>query len=353
MNIKINLQNDKHFADGKPTLSASELTVGYKERKKSVNILFERVKFSIYPGDFVCLLGPNGSGKSTLLRIISGIQKPIDGEILIDGRNIAAYDSRELAKKISIVLTEIFDINNASVYSIVSMGRYPHNNWLGILRREDFEIVDNMLKVTDLLQYKDKNFFELSDGIRQKVMIARALAQDTPLILLDEPTAYLDAPSRIEIMHMLRHLAKQFRKSIIVSSHDLDLALQAADKIMLITKEKNIEIDTPEDLVLNGHFETVFNTKEVKFHPQKGIFKKKAEKKITLKIVGSKTEIFWTERALERIGISIRPDKDAFGLLQIAKQNNEILWQLNIGTETFTFYSISELLDYLSRLNFS
>lgn len=325
-------------------LSINNLAVGYKEKHKPTNILLDNINFSIFPGDFVCLIGPNGCGKSSLLRTIAGIQKPIDGEIFIGGKKITTLDRQELAKEISIVLTENFGIGGASVYSIVSLGRYPHNNWLGILRDDDLKIIKNVLHVTGLSSYINKNIFELSDGIRQKVMIARALVQDTPLILLDEPTAFLDAPSKLEIIHMLRSLAKQFNKSIILSSHDLDLVLQSADSIMLITKEQKMEIDTPEDLVLNGHFEAAFNKEEVKFSIQQGIFKMNAPRKIKLRVNGDKTETFWTERALERIGISTESGDDSDGLVTIINRNGKLEWNLNYNSQKEIFYSIGALL---------
>ena len=325
-------------------LSINNLAVGYKEKHKPANILLDNIDFSVFPGDFVCLIGPNGCGKSTLLRTIAGIQKPIDGEIFIGGKKITTLDRQELAKEISIVLTENSGIGGASVFSIVSLGRYPHNNWLGVLRDNDIKIIKNVLHVTGLFSYVNKNIFELSDGIRQKVMIARVLVQDTPLILLDEPTAFLDAPSKLEIIHMLRSLAKQFSKSIILSSHDLDLVLQSADSVMLITKEQKMEIDTPEDLVLNGHFEAAFNKKEVKFSVQQGIFKMISSQKIKLRVDGDKTETFWTERALERIGISTELGNTFDGLVTIINRNGKLEWNLDYNSQKKIFYSIGALL---------
>jgi iron complex transport system ATP-binding protein len=327
-------------------LSTNNLSIGYKEKHKPANVLIGNINFSIFPGDFVCLVGPNGCGKSTLLRTLTGIQKPISGEVLINGKEISVLDRQELSKEISIVLTESFGMVNASVNSIVSLGRYPHNNWLGILRDEDLKIIKNVLQVTGLSSYINKNILELSDGIRQKVMIARALVQDTPLILLDEPTAFLDAPSKLEIIHMLRSLAKQFNKSIILSSHDLDLALQSSDLIMLITKEQKIEIDTPEDLVLNGHFEAAFNKEDVKFSLQKGIFKMNSTRKIKLQVMGDKTETFWTERALERIGISTEPDYTPDGSVTIVKNNGKLEWHLDYNSQKNIFDSIGGLLKH-------
>ena len=329
-----------------PVLLTKNLAVGYKEKHKSTNKLIDNIELMIYPGDFACLIGPNGCGKSTLLRTLAGIQKPLSGKIIIDGIELALCDRLELSKKISIVLTENFGMVNAAVQSIVSLGRSPHNNWLGSLRSEDFKIINDVLDATGLTEFRNKNIMELSDGIRQKVMIARALAQDTPLILLDEPTAFLDAPSKLEIIHMLRVLAKQFSKSVILSSHDLDLVLQSADIIMLITKEQSIEIDTPEDLVLNGHFESAFNKDDVKFSVQQGVFKMDTGVSINLHVNGNRPETFWTERALARIGISVLPELKHDGFIDIETIDGNTEWHLNYNSKQVTCSSIGSLLKH-------
>jgi iron complex transport system ATP-binding protein len=333
-----------------PVLLTNDLAIGYREKHKAANVLVDDINLAIYPGDFVCLIGPNGCGKSTLLRTLAGIQKPLSGNIKIDGKELAECGRDELSKKTSIVLTENFGVVNTSVQSIVSLGRSPYNNWLGTMSIEDLAVINNVLEATGLTQFKEKNLQELSDGILQKVMIARALAQDTPLILLDEPTAFLDAPSKLEIIHMLRALARQFNKSIILSSHDLDLVLQSADKVVLVTKNRKIEIDTPEDLVLNGHFEAAFNKEDVKFSLRQGMFKLDASEKINLQVNGEKPETFWTERALARIGISVNPEKEHDGTINIIIRDKRTEWQLNYKSGTEIFYSISELLKRLKAV---
>lgn len=330
-----------------PVLLTNNLAIGYREKHKEANLLIDDIELAIFPGDFVCLIGPNGCGKSTLLRTLAGIQKPISGNIIIDGKDLVACERYELSKKISIVLTENFGVVNTSVQSIVSLGRSPYNNWLGTMRSEDMAIINNVLNATGLMPYKEKNLQELSDGILQKVMIARALAQDTPLILLDEPTAFLDAPSKLEIIHMLRSLARQFNKSIILSSHDLDLVLQSADTVILVTKNRKIEIDTPEDLVLNGHFEAAFNKQDVKFSPEQGMFRLEASEKINLHVNGGKTETFWTERALARIGISVNPQTRCDGTIEITNSGQKTEWHLNYNSKREICTSINELLKHL------
>lgn len=334
---------------GKTVLEIKNLSIGYRGRKDSQNVLLEKINLSVMPGEFVCLLGPNGCGKSTILRTISGIQKPLAGAILLDGEELVKLERPDIAKKISIALTENIGMGNISVYSLVSMGRYPYSHWLGILREEDFKIIDHSLEVTGMLEYKDKSYDELSDGLRQKAIIARALAQDTPIILLDEPTAFLDITSKLEIMQMLRVLTNKFNKSIILSSHDLDLALQSADTIWLITNDKRVQVDVPEDLVLNGHFEKAFNRNDIKFQIDKGIFKFEHPGNTRLKLIGKGIETFWTERALDRIGISIDNNFKGNGILSINKKQNETEWILTRESSEFRFNSIAGLLNFLKQ----
>ena len=328
-------------------LNTGNLKIGYKGKKSVDNVLLTDINLTVREGEFVCILGPNGCGKSTLLRTISGIQKPLSGRILIENKELSQLERSDIAKIISIALTENISMGSISVYSLVSMGRYPYSHWLGILRDEDFKIIDHALEVTGMMPYRDKSYDELSDGLKQKTIIARALAQDTPVILLDEPTAFLDITSKLEIMQMLRLLANKFDKSIILSSHDLDLALQTADTIWLITHENSIRVDVPEDLVLNGHFERAFNRNEIKFQIDKGIFKFEHRSPTRLKICGEGAEVFWTERALDRIGISCDDTTDENGTLIIEKKENKILWKLIHKNGTENFNSIAELINYL------
>ncbi|MCX6168510.1 MAG: ABC transporter ATP-binding protein [Ignavibacteriales bacterium] len=333
-----------------PILFTKNLAVGYKVKKSNDYILLDGLNLSVERGELICLLGSNGCGKSTLLRTLTGVQKPILGDIYIENKSIKSFERPQLAKVLSIVLTENLSADGISVFSLVSMGRYPHNNWLGMLTENDFKIINHILDITGLTPYKSKLFTELSDGFKQKVMIARALAQDTPLILLDEPTAYLDIPTRIEILDLIKSMTRQFNKAIIFSSHDLDLALQTADVIWLITKDQRIEVDAPEDLVINGHFEKAFNKKEVKFYPQRGIFKIDRATDTRINVKGDQLEVIWTERALERIGISTEGDQKIAAEIQIEKVNDRLFWNLEINSESHQFSSINELIKYFKKM---
>lgn len=250
----------------------------------------------------VCLIGPNGSGKSTLLRTLAGLQQPLSGKSVINGVDIQKISNKERALLISLVLTDRIDIENATVKSIVAMGRHPHTNWWGSVNKETETQVQKAILMVHLENKADKLISELSDGEKQRVMIAKAFVQDTPIIILDEPTAHLDLPNRVEIMLLLHKLAHETGKTVIISTHELDMALQAADRVWLLTAEKGIEVGVPEDLVLNGRFNEAFRSDNYVFNPTNGNFSMnyKLDKQVSLQ--GDKTRMYWTLRALARAG---------------------------------------------------
>ncbi len=336
--------------ENKHIIKTADLSVGYHPGEADEIRVLDDINLSITAGELVCLIGPNGCGKSTLIRTITGMQPSLAGSITIDDADLENLNRNELAKQISVVLTDYFSISNMTAFSLVSMGRYPHNGWFGKLRDFDLEIINNAIELTGLTELKNQNISELSDGIRQKTMIARALAQDTSMIFLDEPTAFIDLPGKIEIMHLLRTLASKTNKAVFLSTHDLDLALQSADKIWLITPEKSIIVDAPEDLILNGEFERVFNKKYVKFNKDKGTFKIDSQSKRKLNVAGDKTAAHWTERALERIGIAIDSNRDSKDFIKIDNVYGKLKWSLILESQTNEFNSINDLINYLKQL---
>ena len=232
-----------------PVLKTNSLSIGYT-RKKSKSVIQSALSLTLRAGELVCLIGPNGTGKSTLLRTLAGLQKPISGKILIDQQDITSFSAHKKAMKIALVLTDRVDVENATVHDIVAFGRHPHSNWWGNTDKADEETIAEAIRMVQLENKTDVCFCELSDGERQRVMIAKALAQDTSIIMLDEPTAHLDLPNRVEIMLLLHRLAHKTGKSILLSTHELDLALQAADRIWLMSNEGVVD-GVPEDLVFN------------------------------------------------------------------------------------------------------
>lgn len=239
-----------------------ELTLGYGQRT-----LLDKVSTQIAGSQLIALLGRNGTGKSTLLRAIMGLEKPLKGEILLKNKNISLLKPEELARNISFVTTDKVRIANLRCEDVVSLGRAPYTNWLGQLQPEDKERVDEAMRLVGMTDYAEKTMDKMSDGECQRIMIARALAQDTPLILLDEPTAFLDLPNRYELCLLLKKLAEKKGKCIIFSTHDLDIALSLCDSIMLIDNPQLYSLLTPE-MITSGHIERLFRNESVTFDAQ-------------------------------------------------------------------------------------
>ncbi len=277
-------------------LSVKNLTVGYKSKT-----VLNELNLTLSKGEVTALLGPNGSGKSTLLRTISSIQEPISGGVLLEEKSLESISRKELAKQLSLVLTNAEAPGNLTVFALVALGRFPYTSWMGQLKKEDNEIIYRALDQTGLLSFANRHVGELSDGERQKVMIARALVQDTPLIFLDEPTTHLDSPNRIEVFHLLRTLAHDFGKTILVTTHEIDLALAYADSLWLIGKGQRVLQGLPEDLVLSTALETAFHKEELVFDYTKGAFTKgERSSSVSVEISGDEILKKWTEKALLR-----------------------------------------------------
>lgn len=227
----------------------------------------------IHSGELTCLLGANGAGKSTLLRTLSGFHPKLAGEISIFGRPIESYSGKKLSQTIGIVLTEKPDIRDMSVRDLVSLGRNPYTGFWGKLNAADETIVNESIACLKIEYLSDRSIHTLSDGERQKVMIAKALAQETPVIYLDEPTAFLDFPSKVDIMRFLHFLAVRSGKTIFLATHDLELALQIADKLWLIDRQKGLTAGTPDELKLNGVLERFFRCDGTYFDRDAGLFR--------------------------------------------------------------------------------
>ena len=249
------------------------------------------IQARIYSGELTCLLGANGVGKSTLLRTLSAFQPKLEGEIAVLGRDVDNYSDKELSTTIGVVLTEKCDIRNMSVRELVEMGRSPYTGFWGRLGKVRIENLASRMVHT------------LSDGERQKVMIAKALAQETPVIFLDEPTAFLDFPSKVEIMQLLHHLTRSANKTIFLSTHDLELALQIADKIWLMDRTNGITTGTPEDLALSGHLSGFFARKGIVFDTETGLFRIDNQYSREIRLTGHGQKYAMVRKALQRNGI--------------------------------------------------
>jgi iron complex transport system ATP-binding protein len=247
-----------------PTIKIESLSTGYRG-KNNVTIVARDINATIHGGELTCLLGPNGAGKSTLLRTLSAFLPPVSGNITIMGRNLGDYTDKELAKTIGVVLTEKTDLRNMTVEDLIGLGRSPYTGFWGTLHEDDRRVVAQAIEMVGIEPLKDRMIQTLSDGERQKVMIAKALAQETPVIFLDEPTAFLDFPSKVEIMQLLRNLTRTTGKTIFLSTHDLELALQIADTIWLMDKQKGVMIGTPQELASNGSLNSFFSQRGISF----------------------------------------------------------------------------------------
>jgi iron complex transport system ATP-binding protein len=251
-------------------IKCQDLSIGYQNKKKT-SVIASTINFSITQGTLVALVGSNGIGKSTLLKSLTAMLPTLSGSLQIDATEITAYSALALSNKLSVVLTEAPASKNLTVLELVSLGRQPHTNWMGSLTQNDKDIIQQALEDTDLASLKHKNCFELSDGQLQRVYIARALAQDTPLIILDEPTTHLDLYHRAAIVKLLKKLTVEKNKTILFSTHEIDLAIQISDKMLVMTPQ-NIVFDSPSTLIKQGAFDILFPNEIVVFDKNTGRF---------------------------------------------------------------------------------
>lgn len=304
-------------------IESKQLDIGYKQQGI---LLHSNIETSLKSGELTCLLGPNGAGKSTLLKTFAGILEPIGGLVSIEGKNINKYKLSELACKISVVLTDRSQLMNMQVEELVASGRHPYTGFFGKLRKTDFKIIDTAIEQVGLEKLSQRKLYELSDGERQKAMIAKALAQETQTILLDEPTAFLDLPSKIEVMRLLHKLAVDSNKAILMSTHDMDLALKFADKLWLMAKDMPMVTGTTEDLVMEDKINEFFGKNDIYFDKKSGSFKIKNGLYKKVKLTGEGTEAIWLSNALMRNGISISEEADVeIRIISKDKREFEIL----------------------------
>ncbi len=244
-----------------------DLAVGYRNGKNAVTLL-RGLNLTLESGKLVALLGQNGAGKSTLLRALTCDEKPLSGTIQVDGRNLAEMSQKERSRLIGLVSTDRIQAGALTVRELVALGRQPHTGFLGRLDDEDHEIVRQSMEDAGIIGKAEDYVASLSDGERQKAMIARALAQQTPIIILDEPTAFLDVASRIETMRLLQTLAHDRGKAVLLSSHDISQSLMLADELWLITTDRQVITGTTTDLLASGAMDRLFTNRSIHFNPQ-------------------------------------------------------------------------------------
>jgi iron complex transport system ATP-binding protein len=321
-------------------LQATDLSLGYKKGSRS-NVIADNISFSLEKGKLTCLLGPNGVGKSTLIKTIMGQIPALKNQVYLDKKPTNSISIKDLSKKIAVVLTEKINSANLTVKQVVSLGRIPHTGWLGNLSVEDQQKIDTAIHSTHINYIEDRPMSELSDGQLQKVLIARALAQDGEILILDEPTAHLDLINRFEIMHLLREIAKDKNKAVLVVTHDLDIAINTSDEFWLMQCGLPLVCGSPEDLILQGKIDLLLPTEALHFDKTDGKVQESAKFNFP-PIEGPEEIVKWVKLALRKN--KINPEGKS---ISIKTEGEQTYFYLSLGKQTLKFESITSCLDHL------
>lgn len=297
-------------------LRTQGLAVGYHAARRTRTVVLDGLDLSLPRGELTCLLGPNGTGKSTLLRTLAGMQPALAGDIFLGGQPLARLPAIERARRLAVVLTDRIDAGLLTGADLVALGRHPHTGWTGRLSASDHAAVRWAMDAVDATRFAERRVAELSDGERQRVAIARALAQQPSVLALDEPTAYVDVPRRVELTQTLRHLARECRLAVLLTTHDLDLAVRVADRVWLIEpatpdRPAHLTVGAPEDLVLSGAMARAFAARDVRFDLLRGTFVPDSGTAGSIRVLGDGPAALWAGRALEREGFGLVHDDAA------------------------------------------
>lgn len=321
-------------------LEGKNLHLGYRKGKEIFEVTSD-ISFSLRKGELTCLLGPNGVGKSTLLKAILGQNPPLEGELRFQDKPITEFDRQALSKKISVVLTDKITSGNLTVGQLVALGRIPHTGWLGKLQYKDRAKVEQAIQATKIGYLHDRRMSELSDGQLQKVMIARALAQDGDLLILDEPTAHLDLINRFEIMHLLKDIAHRQGKSVLVVTHDLEIAIETADQFWLMQCGYPLTAGMPEDLILSGKINMLLPDDQLSFDVKTGKIKPRTAG-IDYAIEGPEEIVQWVKRALGKAALKNNDFK-------IVVSREPLKFELEYGTKKSNYKNIFAILSALKN----
>jgi iron complex transport system ATP-binding protein len=329
----------------KALLSTSSLCVGFSNGAAPIS-LFKDLNVALHAGELVCLMGPNGVGKSTLIRSLARLQPPLSGSVTING---SANDD-DWHYHLSVVLTEKLTAGSMTAHDVVRFGRYPYLGWSIKFSDADVFLTEQAIDRVGIREIIRKRISELSDGQLQMVMIARALAQDTPIILMDEPTAHLDLNNRVEMMKLLKSLTRELNKAILISTHELDLALQMADTIWLAGRNQELYFGLPEDLVLNESFDKIFRFKG--FDLKTGRVQHDITHETSVFLSAKGHYLLWTKNALERNGFLVFTDEENHNRLgsvsvEVTEQNGKPLWKMTRPDRQYEFNTIADLVKHI------
>lgn len=327
-------------------LGTTALSVGYRKGNLVTTIL-SGLDLELKCGTVVALVGANGIGKSTLLRTITGDQPSLSGTVLIDGTPIHEIGRKQMSLLMSIVTTERTHTGGLTVRELVSLGRQPYTGFLGILDRNDRRVINEAMKAAGISHKAHSYVAELSDGERQKAMIAKALAQETPIIILDEPTAFLDVESRMETMLLLYRLAHDRNKAVLLSSHDLSQSMMLADELWLVTHDRRLLTGCTEDLALSGAMDSIFSSENVRFDLLQGDFciNITPRKRVNL-ICEDKTLRRWIVNALNRNDYAV--DEEGRSAVTIDATSRYGTISIVGTSKTYTVHTISQLISFLT-----
>jgi iron complex transport system ATP-binding protein len=334
-----------------PALVIERLSVGYRVSHGTTRPILTGIDATLERGEFTCLLGPNGTGKSTLLRTLARFQPSLGGRVTVAGRDIRRLTRSGLARLLAVVLTDRIAVGAMTAYDLVGLGRSPYTGWGGRLREHDHAVIGWALTATRSDDLAQRDLAQLSDGERQRVMIARALAQEPMVMLLDEPTAFLDVPRRVEITGLLRRLARETGLAILLSTHDLELALRTADTIWLLTPDRRFVTGAPEDLALDGALASAFPSPDLDFDTQDGAFRPRRSVGGRASLRATGAAALWTRRALQRQGFDVMEPTEDDARIQLHVECREDsggrTWLTAAGGNQRTHRSLAELAAYL------
>jgi iron complex transport system ATP-binding protein len=336
-------------SDIRHSIRLEGLKIGFRNSMRKETMVFGPITAEITQAEMVGIIGRNGIGKSTLLRTIAGLQSQLQGSVLLDGMDNNRIPAKGRAQLISFVSTEPVTAQHIRVGEMISMGRFPHTGWLGVLLPGDLKLIHQAAEMTGVQHLMGKFMQELSDGERQKVMIARALAQDTPIIILDEPTAFLDLPARYDILRILNDLTLIHHKTILFTTHDLAIAVEVADKLWLMAEGRLFE-GAPEDLLIDKVFRKLFLNSPAEFDAKTSTFRfrRNLDKEVTIQ--GDKKYRALTRKAMERIGFRTIDEGGSLYEVIVDKQQGGLSWQFHYKDTCLSFDSVYALASHMKNL---